>query len=135
MSTVPPEGTPGGDRGQRGAVRDNGLAAEHFVALRDVDPRIVSSLLTALRQAGIAAYAAPSEGEHDSYFGQRLPRRPADRIWVDSARRVEADTLVEGELAVTDAEDPFDALVAAFNAPGPVGGEVPWPEAEEVGGS
>lgn len=129
MTTLPPGG---GDRTPRPRTRDNGLTAEHFVALRDVDPRLVGTLLETLRLAGIAAYAAPTPHRMGGYLDVRMPERPTDRLWVDGARRADASTLVEGELGSLNLdEDPFDAIIANFHA-APAVGEHPWPDAEDL---
>jgi hypothetical protein len=143
--TTPPPGPPGGagDRTNRPHPRDNGLAAEHFVALLDVDPRIAVPLLEALRRAGIAAYVAPTPGRVGGYLDVQLPERPTDRLWVDGSRRAQAGEVVRRELSghsgegpagpagPAPASDPFDEIVAGFHDPWPVD-ERPWPAAEDV---
>lgn len=154
MTTWPPGG--GGDRTQRRPPRHNGLTAPHFVALLDVDPRLVGVLLEALRQEGIAAYAAPTPGTVGGYLDVRLPERPTDRMWVDGLRRLQARSVVTRELDALEGQPPadgaagaagapdaatgpaggtgddaFDAIVAGFNA-APLPGPVPWPAAEDV---
>jgi hypothetical protein len=153
MTAPPPGGA--GDRTDRPHPRDNGLAAEHFVALLDVDPRIAVPLLDALRRAGIAAYVAPTPGTVGGYLDVRLPERPTDRLWVDGSRRAEAGHVVRSELdarvdePVADGEeprpdttpagdaaptpvDPFDEIVAGFHSTWTPGADTPWPEAENL---
>jgi hypothetical protein len=154
MTAPPPGGA--GDRTDRPHPRDNGLAAEHFVALVDVDPRIAVPLLDALRRAGIAAYVAPTPGTVGGYLDVHLPERPTDRLWVDGTRRAEAGDVVRSELdARGDADqepadsraeagspdagpapnapvDPFDEIVAGFHNPWAADGATPWPEAENL---
>ncbi|MFL6137499.1 MAG: hypothetical protein ACJ74O_06830 [Frankiaceae bacterium] len=153
MTSPPPPGPPGGagDRTNRPRPRDNGLAAEHFVALLDLDPRIALPLLEALRRAGIAAYVAPTPGHVGGYLDVRLPERPTDRLWVDGSRRTEAREVVQAELSHQDHPDgpvggqpssptapsppidPFDEIVAGFHDPWSSDGERPWPAAEDIG--
>ena len=113
--------------------RDNGLDAALWSPVRDVDPRVGEHLLDLLEAAGIAAYLEPAT-DVDSYTRSvSLPSPPADRLYVDRARRCEADVLVDQhvdrhaealpeapaapareELTDTDAE--FARIVAAFEA-------------------
>jgi hypothetical protein len=146
--TIPPTGPPAGgagDRTNRPHPRGNGLPAEHFAALLDVDPRVAELLLEALRRAGIAAYVAPTPGSVGGYLDVHLPDRPTDRLWVDGARRVQAGEVVRQELASSSTDvatpaasaeptaDPFEQIVAGFADPWPTGsGEVPWPAAEDI---
>lgn len=111
--------------------RGNGLVARAYVALVECDPRLADALLTALAQAGIAAYVAPSPGQVGGYLDVRLPGRPVDRVYVDASRRALAEQVMATELphgAGIGAPDPqrpdpapevdFDAefaqIVAAF---------------------
>ncbi len=74
--------------------RDNGLDAQSFVPLRDVDPRVGEHLLDVLAAAGIAAYLEPTS-DTDSYTrAVSLPSPPSDRLWVDRASRPDATSLV-----------------------------------------
>jgi len=109
--------------------RDNGLDAALWSPVRDVDPRVGEHLLDLLEAAGIAAYLEPAT-DVDSYTRSvSLPSPPADRLYVDRARRSDADVLVDqhaealpaapappvrDELTDTDAE--FARIVAAFEA-------------------
>ena len=147
--TTPPAGPPGGagDRTNRPHPRDNGLAAAHFVALLDVDPRIAVPLLEALRRAGIAAYVAPTPGRVGGYLDVQLPERPTDRLWVDGSRREQAGEVVRRELASHSGDGPaggldapvastpagatFDEIVAGFDDPW-AADERPWPAAEDI---
>jgi hypothetical protein len=155
MTAPPPGGA--GDRTDRPHPRDNGLAADHFVALVDVDPRIAVPLLDALRRAGIAAYVAPTPGTVGGYLDVRLPERPTDRLWVDGTRRADAGDVVRSELdarvdgdpadgadqcadeatpdtgaAFEPTVDPFDEIVAGFHNPWAADDATPWPEAENL---
>jgi hypothetical protein len=110
--------------------RDNGLDAALWSPVRDVDPRVGEHLLDLLEAAGIAAYLEPAT-DVDAYTRTvSLPSPPSDRLYVDRARRTEADALVDrhadvtpappatapvrGEPADLDAE--FARIVAAFEA-------------------
>jgi hypothetical protein len=86
-----PHRPPGNGRGRR----DNGLDAALWSPVRDVDPRVGEHLLDLLEAAGIAAYLEPAT-DVDAYTRTvSLPSPPADRLFVDRARRSEAGTLVE----------------------------------------
>lgn len=120
--------------------RGNGLQAGGWTRVVDCDPRLTDELLSLLADAAIAACAAPSPGERGAYLELRPPRRPVDRLYVDSGRRSDAERLVRtrldrpvGELsgpASPSAQDEaFDAIVAGFaDAAGPV----VWPDAEDI---
>lgn len=79
--------TPAG--GRRGR-RDNGLTANEYAPVGDVDPRIGEHLLEILAVAGIAAYLQPSADQHPVTRTTTLPSRPTDRLYVDRAHRAEA---------------------------------------------
>jgi hypothetical protein len=88
--------TPSGDGGRR----DNGLHANEWGALVDLDPRLSESILDSLRAEGVAAYVEPAR-DVDSYTrATTLPKRPLDRLWVDSAQGDLARACVAAE--VTD---------------------------------
>lgn len=93
---------------------DNGLFAESYVPLTDIDPDVGSYLLTALSRARIAAYLDPAPDGGD---GRRL--------FVASAERADARTIVAAavrglgaEAAATDDEDASGAV--AQRKPPPV---------------
>lgn len=127
-----PAGIPAGARG-------NGLPAASWALLREVDSHLTSTVLEALREAGIPAYAVPSSGVLGGYLEVHLPNRPADRIWVDRATRSLAAAVVTGALppvpdappAPADEEARWAELVASFDAPPatPVG---VWPASEDI---
>ena len=75
--------------------RDNGLDASLWSPLRDVDPRIGEHLLDLLEAVGIAAYLEPSCDTEPYTRSVSLPSPPADRLFVDRARRAEARTVVD----------------------------------------
>jgi hypothetical protein len=77
--------------------RDNGLGAERYVPLLDVDPRIGEHLLDVLRLAGVPAYLEPAM-DIDSYTrATSIPSPPTDRLWVDTQRRDTARDIVTAE--------------------------------------
>ena len=78
--------------------RGNGLTADTWVAICDVDPQLAASVLAALRDASVPAYVAPSTGSVGHYLEVRLPQTPTDRLWVDAARRTEAEQIVSAVL-------------------------------------
>lgn len=99
-----------------------------WTALVEVDHRVSQPLLDSLEDAGVAAYAEP-----------RAQATPVDRIHVDATRRDLAEGVVAAELpgllaelspgGVLDEVDPFDAIVAAWDA---VPEAATWPDAENV---
>ena len=112
-----------------GATRANGLTAAFYVALRDVDPRVGVELLAKLGTAAIAAYVTPTPGRDGGMVGAgRTPALPTDRLWVDGAKRAEAESVIAGD---TSDDAVFDQLVAMFHASSPA--EAPWPATEELG--
>ena len=114
--------------GVAGATRANGLTATYYVPLRDIDPRLTTELLSKLGQSGIAAYVAPSPGRRGGYGDVTPPEVPSDRLWVDGAKRSEAEGIIAG---VTSEDEVFDQLVAMFHTSSPA--EAPWPATEELG--
>lgn len=75
--------------------RSNGLDAVLWSPLRDVDPRVGEHLLDVLQIAGIAAYLEPSSDVGPYTRTVFLPSPPADRLFVDRARRSEARSLID----------------------------------------
>jgi hypothetical protein len=75
--------------------RDNGIDATLWSPLRDVDPRVGEHLLDLLQAAGIAAYLEPSTDVEPYTRSVSLPSPPADRLFVDRARRAEARSVVD----------------------------------------
>lgn len=125
--------------------RGNGLPATSWAALADLDPRLADAMLDALREAGVAAYAAPSTGTRGAYLEVRLPDRPTDRLYVDTASAARAREVLTAELprlrAALDEpgepepngvdEDVWAALVASYESTD--ADPVPrWPVSEDV---
>lgn len=72
--------------------RDNGLRADQFVALADVDPRMGEHLLDLLKLADIPAYLEPST---DPRVAARYPiNGPIERLYVQADQRHAAREVV-----------------------------------------
>ncbi|MGH3156144.1 MAG: hypothetical protein ACRDNF_06165 [Streptosporangiaceae bacterium] len=69
---------------------DNGLDARTWTVLLDVDASDMAPVLAGLRQAGIAAYAAPVGRLRPG----RRPSAPTFRIWVDTWPHARAEDVV-----------------------------------------
>jgi hypothetical protein len=82
-----------GDRSPS-SERGNGLRADNWVSVCDVDPRLAAPLLEALRDASIPAYIAPAQPDSATLYPVQLPIPPIDRLWVDASLRREAEQLV-----------------------------------------
>jgi len=129
-------------------VRGNGLSADTYVAVADLDPVTADVLLAELGSRGVAAYAADSP--------EPGPAGQVDRLYVDAAAEQQARSMIDEQLAAAAgaaavAADPlapapggaagtpedfldFDAafadIVAGFNSPaGPPGR---WPAEEDI---
>jgi hypothetical protein len=117
--------------------RDNGLIADRYVALADVDPRLGEHLLDLLRLVDIPAYLEPPA---DPRVAARYRiSGPIERLYVQSALRTEARAVVvaaaaEAGPAPTPAPEPpggsglldgldtdaeFARIVADFSTPKP----------------
>ena len=118
-------------------ARDNGLRAGNYVAIRDLDPRLVDMLLASLRDRGIAAYAVPARGSVGGAMETRLPARPLDRLYVDDQRVDQARQIVDEEVEPEPGQEERDfesswqqVLVSLQSTPTHL--ENPWPEAEDL---
>jgi hypothetical protein len=146
---------PGG--GARRGRRDNGLVAQEYAVVGDVDPRIGEHLLDVLAAGGIAAYLQPATDLHPLTRTTTLPARPTDRLFADrehlttardylsqltatpeaardrrSAASME-DTDPDPELTPVplDEKAAWESIIAGYHVTiDPT--EVPWPEAEDV---
>ena len=78
--------------------RSNGLPATRFTPLVDLEPQLADALLDALRDEGVAAYAAPSPGVKGPYMDVHLPDRPTDRVWVDAGARARAREVLSARM-------------------------------------
>jgi hypothetical protein len=127
--------------------RDNGLPeAARYVALVDVDPPVADHVLELLRDAGVTAVAEPLAGDLGLARDTPPPRRPTDRVHVDSghldlaqqvvgralpalradfhadaARRADEDDMARlrsaDDLAPDDVESLFAGIVAGYDEP------------------
>ena len=79
-------------------MRGNGLFAASYAPVAELDPRIADVLLEQLRDAGVAAYAEPSQGRRGPYLDVHLPSRPTDRLYVDRAQQERARLLLAEQL-------------------------------------
>ncbi|MFG1999911.1 hypothetical protein ACGFNU_12260 [Spirillospora sp. NPDC048911] len=76
--------------------RGNGLSADTYAPLVDLAPHLADAMLTALREAGVAAYATPPDG----------PAEPAgepgddvlDRLYVDVDMKPTAESVLRAHL-------------------------------------
>jgi hypothetical protein len=122
--------------GSRRGTRDNGLRCASYAAVADLDPRVADALLAALREEGIAAYAAPSSGTGGA-METRLPDRPIDRLFVDDSQFARAKHLVDAESASQvvapdpDFETAWQQVLTSLQAtPGPASPS--WPDEEST---
>jgi hypothetical protein len=119
--------------------RGNGLTADAYVPLADLAPQLADAMLTALGEAGIAAYAVPAPGETGGYLDVRLPKAPTDRLYADASAKTAAEEILEARLpelreeyaASRDEDQIFADIVAAFDLPS-APGETPWPAQENL---
>lgn len=124
--------------------RENGLRANSWAPLADVESALTDHVLEALAAAGIAAYAEPATSAEASYLGAGRSMGPSDRITVDGEHRREARSLIDAllpelrqELAAhrqAHDDQAWSQIVAGFDAPGAKpaadeGNEVPAPPA------
>src|SRR4051812_14094140 len=119
--------------------RGNGLTADAYVPLADLTPQLADAMLTALRDAGIAAYAAPAPGEGGGYLDVRLPEEPTDRLYADASAKKAAEDILESRLpelredyaASRNEAEIFAEIVAGFDSE-PGDDDTPWPAEENV---
>jgi hypothetical protein len=137
--------------------RANGLSADTYTPLIDLAPELADTMLTALREAGIAAYAADGESAE--------PGGGLDRLYVDATMEPVAERILHDHLArlreqrsgsaggptsglpeigtgsdgtasgAATAERDEDAIwadiVASFDT-APEDGATPWPDQENI---
>jgi hypothetical protein len=75
--------------------RGNGLTAQSWLPLADVETALTDHVLQALADAQIAAYAESTSTGHEPFLGSSMSAMPSDRISVDGARRKEARSLLD----------------------------------------
>ncbi len=109
--------------------RDNGLRCGGYAAVADLDPWVADRLLAELRDVGIAAYAAPTQGSVGGYGEVRLPDRPVDRLWVDTAEVSRARDLVDRERHASRGEQPAPSGGATVAEGAPAAADVDFESA------
>jgi hypothetical protein len=111
--------------------RDNGLRAPTYARLDDVETHLVDELLDRLRQAGVAAYSAPTLGRRGPYGETVPPLGPSDSVYVDAAHRATARQVTDSYLREVRDDLAWSDIVAGFNLD--LHEEVPrWPVSEDV---
>jgi hypothetical protein len=103
-------------------ARGNGLSAESYAPLADLHPHMAGEMLDALREAGIAAYAAPSPPPGDLLDGEVADAdldvgSVADRLYVDAAMKRRAEQVLLDRLPQPAADDDAAGPVAAGAPP------------------
>ncbi|MEU6035150.1 hypothetical protein ABZ801_07050 [Actinomadura sp. NPDC047616] len=83
--------------------RGNGLSADAYAPLVDLAPHLADAMLTALREAGVAAYAASSAppvepAAEPADLDGRLDRDVLDRLYVDVDMKPTAETVLQAHL-------------------------------------
>ena len=103
--------SPGSDR------RDNGLSAESFVPVADVESELTPLLLTALARARIAAYVEPAAGSHERVFVAAEERADARTIIAAASRAAGsvAPIPVPETLDGRDTDAEFEALISGWH--------------------
>jgi hypothetical protein len=101
-------------------MRGNGLSADAYVAVADLDPRTADVLLAELAARGVAAYAADSP--------EPGPRGPVDRLYVDATAEAQVRMMIDDQLAGgapgaphdddLDVDSAFADIVAGFHTTG-----------------
>ncbi|GLZ10483.1 hypothetical protein Acsp04_07180 [Actinomadura sp. NBRC 104425] len=80
--------------------RGNGLSADAYAPLVDLAPHLADAMLTALREAGVAAYAASAAPAGEPAAGPADPggRDVLDRLYVDVAMKPTAESVLQAHL-------------------------------------
>jgi hypothetical protein len=122
-------------------MRDNGLTAASYARMGEVEPAVTDAVLASLAEAGIAAYAEPSDRAGDRASDRASdgasdrvetteegvrPARPMDRLYVDEASAERARAVIAR--SSEDAE--WKSLVEQFNTADSA--EHSWPAIEDV---
>jgi len=111
--------------------RDNGLSAPSYTRVEDVETHLVDGLLERLRDAGVAAYSAPSSGRLGPYGETVPPAGPSDSVYVDAAVRDRARSVQHAYLREVRDELAWSDIVAGFDRESE--DAVPrWPVSEDV---
>ncbi|MFF5257415.1 hypothetical protein ACFY4C_00610 [Actinomadura viridis] len=77
--------------------RGNGLSADSYAPLVDLTPRLADVMLTALREAGVAAYAASAE-ELAGLAEEAAAEDVLDRLYVDVEMKPTAESVLRVHL-------------------------------------
>jgi hypothetical protein len=121
---------PGG--GARRGRRDNGLVAQQYAVVGDVDPRVGEHLLDVLAAGGIAAYLQPATDLHPVTRTTTLPTRPTDRLYADRDHLATARDYLIQLTAVPEQLTPPAEAAQPVQPPPPAnaGPAAPTPEAK-----
>jgi hypothetical protein len=98
-------------------ARGNGLPAERWQSLSDLDPQLADAMLGLLADAGVAAYALPVEGRLTHLLHVPVGDRPLDRLFVAGDAAARAREVLDAHLPELEAELEADAAAAAGPAP------------------
>ena len=114
--------------------RDNGLTATSYARLDEVETHLVDELLDRLREAGVAAYSAPSAGRRGPYGDTVPPVGPSDSVYVDAAAHDRARTVADAYLREVSDDLAWSDIVAGFDQDtSELDDVVPrWPASEDV---
>lgn len=82
--------------------RGNGLTAAEYTPLADVPASLADGVLTALRDAGVAAYVASVTAEMRGPAGPGEQSEPGQRLYVDAAARGRAEQVLMERLPGRD---------------------------------
>ncbi len=78
--------------------RGNGLLADAYAPLVRLPSSHADRMLGALRRSGIAAYAAPLDGDTPEPVGTGADDPPTDHLYVDATERDAAENVLRSEL-------------------------------------
>jgi hypothetical protein len=126
--------------GARRGRRDNGLVAEQYALVGDVEPGVGERLLDVLAADGIAAYlqatALYADRDHLSTAKEHLDRATGPTAPVPAQQAGDRDTEPTGEPASepVDEDAAWASIVAGYELTVDPTAR-PWPAAEEVGTS
>ena len=98
-------------------ARGNGLPAERWQSLSDLDPQLADAMLGLLADAGVAAYALPVEGRLTHLLHVPVGDRPLDRLFVAGDAAARAREVLDAHLPELEAELEADADAATGSAP------------------
>jgi hypothetical protein len=97
-------------------ARGNGLPAERWQSLSDLDPQLADAMLGLLADAGVAAYALPVEGRLTHLLHVPVGDRPLDRLFVAGDAAARAREVLDSHLPELEAELEADADATAAAA-------------------